>query len=234
MNNKSTIALMHAATNELYHYGVLGMHWGIRRFQPYPSDYHGDGKFVGDSYSGDPKAAKSIVRANDRLEKRFAKNKKKYEKSVNRGSDVSIAKQKMRDSNKKAMSAWDKSVDKHAMSEAKQFIRATTKHAADIKRIQEQISVLTRKHAKNAAGMDVDSGPFGFPRAAFDNDESYARYSKLSEKLSDAQYELKIASADFAIKFIESAGNVGMSKIPENSKNRAIKRLADSVQWELS
>ena len=33
--------------NELMHHGIMGMHWGIRRFQPYPSDYNGQGKYVG-------------------------------------------------------------------------------------------------------------------------------------------------------------------------------------------
>lgn len=32
---------------ELCHHGTIGMKWGIRRFQPYPSGYHGDGKFIG-------------------------------------------------------------------------------------------------------------------------------------------------------------------------------------------
>lgn len=36
-------------SNELLHYGVLGMRWGVRRFQPYPSNYKGQGKEVGEA-----------------------------------------------------------------------------------------------------------------------------------------------------------------------------------------
>lgn len=38
--------MVYICGGELYHYGVMGMHWGIRRYQPYPAGHTG-GKEVG-------------------------------------------------------------------------------------------------------------------------------------------------------------------------------------------
>lgn len=43
------ILLENIEYGSLYHHGILGMHWGIRRYQPYPKGYKGSGKEVGEA-----------------------------------------------------------------------------------------------------------------------------------------------------------------------------------------
>lgn len=59
----------------LMHHGVKGMHWYIRRYQPYPGDYHGDGRFVGKETDKQLKLYRDL---DNKIERRTNQLKKEF------------------------------------------------------------------------------------------------------------------------------------------------------------
>lgn len=81
-------------SSELNHYGVIGMKWGIRRYQPYPKGYKGDDEYAKEGerlskkeWRADKKAAREIGRSASMAGSTYEQASKRYDKMKAKGAN---------------------------------------------------------------------------------------------------------------------------------------------------
>lgn len=138
---------MDISLNELNHHGVLGMRWGIRRFQKYPAGYHGDGKYVGPD--GQPRQP---TRKEARRDRRYQALKTKIDKwlvdSVETGDKKTLKRLKKTMTPQEYQSAYDALVRKGIQDSVK------TGNKEGLKKYKNDVSKNEYKDARTLADFN--------------------------------------------------------------------------------
>ena len=175
----------------LAHEGVKGMHWYIRRYQPYPSGYDGEGKFVG------KRAASKAAKIEKRQARHQAKVKKKIENAIDTGNKKSLNKLRDEMSSEEYDAKYKELVDKGIDNAVKD------RDTGSLKKFKEDMTPREYKHQKDRIEF----------KEAIDNDKN----KKANKLLSKVDPE-DVAEATNLIKSRVALQDQKLAKIRQDSE----------------
>lgn len=141
--------------DELYHHGILGMKWGIRRYQPYQKGYTGNGREVGQAArSGKPSLFAS--KAPDYKEAKKTRNNLTRTTSALGLVKASANKKADKLERKAEKNPTEQNVSKAkaARSEASKWDR---EYASQESKLNKHVSDMQSKYGKNVKGVSYQS-----------------------------------------------------------------------------
>lgn len=228
-------------TDELYHHGVKGMHWGIRRYQPYPKDYTGDGRAVGEARKIQKSIEKSIGKSSttEEAHKRLEKNKYMKEATKELSSvarDLKSAREEcehqlITDSTKVMNNLWIGSKSGHEKLNMNH--RLVNHYLNDIDAVDNKKQVKRELQRGNMYAAEIPWDVYA-QQYVMDNKKDFPKYESALNKVHKIVKKRDNAAQKLTKQLIGDMGNVKMDSIFKDTHSlKTVKELvAASLQYQ--